>query len=1256
MAVYFPVDIKGKESFPEKSYKSCYSMLKTIASLTRLSLAFLGAQGEQISPSENIHKFCHLIHKKAPSSQVYNECVEFHRQLFEKAKSTGQLAVSRCPMGLKSFVLPVIPPGEDIAFYIVGGHFVNDISEVVFPDEDLLPELSPEEIKEALGGTAILDEKQFQAVLKELGKIAKLFAEQTKREQQEKRVSRVVNFISELAKKFKGRMTLKELLLSIVNKLSEVFDVEKCAIALFDDTRRFIEVFASNDEYADEIFGGKVSPGSGATGIVASTGKTLYSYDAKNDPRLESSVTRNWRISSLLSLPLKLGGGVIGVMHLVSQESPRKYTEKDIEYAEALATEISLLVESARLYNESKRRAREIAKSRDEIKTYFKKLGAALSASLDLKQLLKLFVELSIHLTHADGGSIFLVEDKKISRYVAVTFEKGNEKENITKTLKGSLPVYTDRDFTRKKFKPGEIKAYLGIPLERKGNVKGVLNIYDREPRDFTTEEVELLSIFAGHASIAIENARQFFHEKKKAKEASSLYQAAKVIGESVSLDEVLNRSVEQLTKVAGVDRCLLLLLDYKKLELYTAAEKGLSEDQKNFFTFFRIPIDEIDDELWESLIRGKPVKLPETTEIQSAFKGFFDMFPTSSGLLVPLLSKEQLTGVIFLDDSRMSHTFEESQIRLIMTLTIQIASAIQRATLVNQMENNLDQLKALHQVSTGVTGTLSLSRVFTLVVDKASHLIDAPAASMLAWDEGRKEYILQARKGLSDELEGEEFHKLISEKTAKRRRYITYYVSADSEGEDSLIYQTLKSASMGGYVSVPLIARKRVVGVLNCFCKEGDKFDSQEIRLLRSFANQAAIAVENARLYAIIKNKVRELATVFEVGKSITSTLNLNEVLNEINSSVVRTMEADAASIMLLDEEHQELKIIQTLGLGKYHQGETIKVGAGIAGIAAKIGRHMVLHDEEGKSSTYKFPQRVRQDGLRTILSVPMRVRDKIIGLLNIYKKVVYHFSPAEINLVTTLANQAAIAIENARLYNEQYNIAQIIRQNLMPRRKMEFEGIDVGHVYVPSEILSGDYFEVINLGHNRYGMVISDVSGKGTPAAIYNARAKYVIRSYAIADYSPADILTLLNHMMEEETAIDKFISVLYLDLDVESFEVFFSSAGHEPLILWDNSEKEAKVFEKSNLPIGVLPDTVYDENFFTVGKGDIIVLYTDGITEARSRDGEFFGIERLVQIVRENFHLSAQVLANKIHTSIQKFTRRKFTDDVSLLVVKI
>ncbi len=1274
MSVFVPQEKFKKLDYPGGCYQSCYSLLDAVAALTGLSFALFSTRKEQFSQAFNINEFCSHILDSGTPEKIKNECHIFHEDLFKKALRSGHLEIAECPFHLKSFVLPLKSKKDKTLFYIVGGHYFSE--PPTDNPSDLIgdPSLDSRNINDIYKKTPVIDDEKLQVIIEKLSGISDLYSLEMKREGQDLKLSRVVHFVSKITHQLTGEINLRELLLKICDEVSHAFEVNKCAITIWDTHKQFVEIFASNNQYADELFKERIEPATGATGFVAYSGETFYSYDAQNDKRLYPIQIQNWEIKSLLSVPLKVGSSIIGCMHLVAQEERRMFLKKEVEYAEALASEIALVAEIARLYNISQKKATELAKSREELKSYFKSLGTALSTALDLKQLLKIVVEISVRLTRSQAGSILLIEDKKLAKYIAVAYEQGIKRtmesgiddkdgesfksgEIQPGVIVEGMTAATSEKFLEQKFAPGEISSYLGIPLVRKGEIKGLLNIMDSRKREFTPEEVEMLMLFADHAALAIDNVRLFRSEQKKAREATTLYQAAKSINQSMELGEVLRQSADQLTQLVGVDRCLIMLLDFKKLDLYIAASRGLSEEQIDFFELYRIPVDEISDELWGDLILGKPVFLDSSPGDLKGLQRFFKIFPTNSCLLVPLITKEQLVGIIYLDDSKISRVFRQAEIRLVMTLAIQIASAIQRATLLDQLEGNLNQLKALHQVSTAVTGTLSLPKVFDLIVDKASHLIKSPAAAILTLDENTREYVLNASRGLSGEIETQEVQQNISLKTAKRKSYLTYYISADLDGDDPKIHRALESASMGGYVSVPLIARKRVVGVLNCFCSQNDKFDPQEIRLLRSFANQAAIAVENARLYLIIKNKVKELATVFEVGKSITSTLQLDRVLAEVASSVREVMKADAVMIMNLNEANQVLTVIRSEGFNRLSGGYTVRVGAGIAGIAAKVGRPMILHDDDLQSSPYKFPEHVRDEGLKTVLSVPLKVRDRIIGLINIYKKVIFHYSPTEINLLSTLANSAAIAIENARLYNEQYDIAQIIRRNLMPQKEMSYKNIDVGYVYIPSELLSGDYFEIITLSDSRYGLVISDVSGKGTQAAIYNARAKYILKSYAMADYSPSGILTLLNMIIEEEAAQEKFISLLYVDLDVEANEIIVSSAGHEPLIMWDDSEKEAIIIdEPKDLPIGILPDSTYTEKIYRINKGDILVLYTDGITEARSREGEFFGTERILELIESNFHLDAQTLASKIYTTVQKFTRRKITDDFSLLVVKV
>ncbi len=315
-----------------------------------------------------------------------------------------------------------------------------------------------------------------------------------------------------------------------------------------------------------------------------------------------------------------------------------------------------------------------------------------------------------------------------------------------------------------------------------------------------------------------------------------------------------------------------------------------------------------------------------------------------------------------------------------------------------------------------------------------------------------------------------------------------------------------------------------------------------------------------------------------------------------------------------------------------------------------------MILLDVQGRKSPYKFPNSVRQEGLKTILSVPLETRGKIIGLINIYLKEIYYFKPPEISLLVALSNQAAIAIENARLYDAQYKIAQILQEIIMPQKEFIFPGIEIGYHYISSLELSGDYFDLIPLSETRFSLVIADVSGKGPPAAIYTARAKYILKSYAIAGYQPREILSMVNNIIVPETGDDKFISLFYLEVDLKRKSIKFSSAGHEPPIFCSQATKELKLLETEGLLIGVNYDANFRQEEMSFENGDVLVLYTDGITEARGNKGEIFGLERLMEIVLKNSELEPQILSNRIYTTVQKYTRRKLNDDFSLLVVQL
>ncbi|MBI2252218.1 MAG: GAF domain-containing protein [Armatimonadetes bacterium] len=1226
--LYLPSPHFNKNSIFKEEF---YNFLKIFNLCSPVPLTVLNLKGISISPSFCLNNFCEAISYK-------KKCFIEHQKSFQKVLKTRKNYRFKCFLGLENIYFPIIK-GETFLIGFLGQFLANSSTPSNYLSSiSSLP--NSKQLTQLYYKNPVLLEEKFKEYIKELQILIPNFI---RLDHLEKKEFINYNLLKEIPLLNEGAYSISELLKIILKKIIQFTKIENAAITLINPQGFKAFECSSILKSLKGIEKFKFILKDEVSRIVASTGEPLISSDISKDSRLVKKSTKKMYLKSLLSLPLKIGEKVNGVLHLFTVKNIHHFLPEEVDFTASLAYEIALIIERLKLAKETENKNQELEKFKNEVYSYFIQIGKALTSALNLDQLLNLILDLSLNLTKSTDGSLYLIKDNNIITRVFRGLDLNEEQIQPGNNLERS----NNSDGFYKK-----INSYLGIPLVIKDKVKGILNIYDRKHRQFNDFEVDLLYVFASQSALAIENLQFFELEQHKAKEAIMLYKSARAIGQNLNFNEVIKLSLEQLIKLTEIDRALILILDEKTNEFTVKNTFGLSSDQKEFFSYFRLPLTHIEGEIWDTLKAGKPLAFSSVPPDCSPFEKLFNILPTSSCLIIPIIFKEDLNMIIYLDSSKGAHYFTSSQIRMSMTLAIQISVALQRAKLVAQLEENFNQLKALYQISTNLTGTLNLPKVFNLIVDKTVKLIHTSACSLLIWDDFKKQFEIKTSQGVSPNLLEYNLQNQIAKAAVLKKRPAIFYLSRN---ERSITEQAANLQERKSILSVPLIFKKDIIGIINCFAEEGYQFKPQEIRLLRNFANQAVVSLENAKLYKVIKDKVKELATLFEVGKALTSSLELEEVLDKITLNIMKVMKADACSIMLIDETKEELSIKSSKGLGKHHYNQKIKIGEGVAGIAIKTERPMILLDLKEDEFSYKFPKSVKKDNLKTILSVPLKAKEEILGLLNIYLKEIYYYSQNEINLLTTLANQSAMAIENAKLYQEQLSFTQIIRSSFIPSKLPKISGIELGYKYIPTAEFSGDYYDLIPLDKKHFAIVIADVSGRGTQAAIYTARGKYMLKSLAYTEFPPSEVLRLVNNLIYPETEAGKFISLFYGIIDLEKKEIIYSLAGHEPPILYRNKVKKVEFLNADGILIGIEQNIKFEERKISFSSGDLLILYTDGITEARSRSGEIFGLERLLEIIEKYNDINPLDLTNKIHTLVQKFTRRNLRDDFTLLIIK-
>jgi serine phosphatase RsbU (regulator of sigma subunit) len=309
--------------------------------------------------------------------------------------------------------------------------------------------------------------------------------------------------------------------------------------------------------------------------------------------------------------------------------------------------------------------------------------------------------------------------------------------------------------------------------------------------------------------------------------------------------------------------------------------------------------------------------------------------------------------------------------------------------------------------------------------------------------------------------------------------------------------------------------------------------------------------------------------------------------------------------------------------------------------------------------------------NGIGSIVSVPLMARNKLIGVLCVAKDVEYGFVKEDLELITTFADQAAVAIDNSRLIRELIDkerlqqellVAQKIQLRLLPQSQPTLNGFQLDGVSYPAYEVGGDYFDYVQIGTHSttVGIIIADVSGKGTSAAFYMAELKGVVQSLArIYPNSPKEFLCKANETIARGLAKASFISALYGIIDAERNLLHLSNAGHCPAIVVQADE--AKLVKMKGLALGLDKGPLFSrhisEAHIELNMGDVVVLYTDGVIEAVDKHGEQFGYERLMDVVRLARQKNASEIKNDIFNAVNFFTNDggAVRDDLTIVVLK-
>ena len=465
----------------------------------------------------------------------------------------------------------------------------------------------------------------------------------------------------------------------------------------------------------------------------------------------------------------------------------------------------------------------------------------------------------------------------------------------------------------------------------------------------------------------------------------------------------------------------------------------------------------------------------------------------------------------------------------------------------------------------------------------------------------------------------------------------------------------------------VPLRRKGKIIGALNLLSPSVSQFTELDEAILRQFAAAVAVGIENARLFERERQYAEMLETLAEIGREVSSILDLDALLTRLAQLTKRVIEYRTFGILLVNSATNELEMKLALKYDEQTTVAPVKMGRGLVGYAAQHKEIVLVPDVEADPRYVKVV-----DDVRSELVIPLLVKDRCIGVIDLESPELDAFTKSHVEVMTLLASQAAVAIENARLYetilaNEarlegELRFAQRVQAALLPSElPKRMKGVDVAARFAPARELGGDLYDYLSPEANCLVVTVGDVSGKGVPAALYGAFAGELIRSrtfrrrFAPHGFGPATVLSSVNTILDERQLEEYYCTLCYAVFDLKRRSVVLSNSGLPYPIRC--SGDECSPVEIAGVPLGLFAGSTYDEVTFDLHRDDVFVFCTDGVFEAMNGQGDEFGSARLLEVIGQARALPAREIVDRIFAAVEVFRGGEPpNDDMTAVAIRI
>jgi diguanylate cyclase (GGDEF)-like protein/PAS domain S-box-containing protein len=710
---------------------------------------------------------------------------------------------------------------------------------------------------------------------------------------------------------------------------------------------------------------------------------------------------------------------------------PRTFSPADVELLSFFATQAAIAIRNARLYEETRRRAERLA--------VVNRIARAVGATLNLDDLMETVYQEVSSIFQADAFFIALYDQETNELDYRLRVDEGirelRERQplgiGLTSLVVSEKKPILIRDFEKEKDHLPEVKlwgtmkappSWLGVPMQIGDRVVGVISVQAYRPHAYGEEEQLLLCTIADQVAVAMENARLFEEARRRAEELHLLFEVTNDVSASLKLDEVLERIATHLCLAAKATSGHILILDESGKRATVRAQYWSPEasslertpDVGTVYDLTRHPA------ILQALRESRPlITHVDDPDLDPATREMMADFDGRSALRIPIQMTDVLRGYALIWESRRRREWTDEEIRLCQTLASQAAIAIENARLYEEAQRRLSREKKLNELACALGGELELDKIIPRLLPLAAELTGADAGSVALFDPHRQAITYPYHYNLPEELAGVEV--MAGSGLAGYTMKVRRPVLLDDYRQHPAALQPWVEAGVRSVLGVPLVAGDEVVGALGLFSLgEVRPFGPEVVAAAKAAAGLAAVVIQRAWLFQAERRQRRDAEALREAALALTSALDRNQVIERILSQLEQVVPYDSSSVQLLQGD----KLVIIGGRGFPNLEEILGISFPVDGDNPnrEVMRTLSPFILEDAPAVYEaFSQEpFAAIGIRSWLGVPMLIGERPVGMITLDKCQPGFYTQEHARLAQAFAAQAAIAIENAHLFEE--------------------------------------------------------------------------------------------------------------------------------------------------------------------------------------------------------------------------------------------